>query len=131
VRKTKLWKKLLGVEHVVLEDSDVEEVLDGSEIAVVRLRPWTACSPRPALRLDRAEPAGGRFGRQAEMPASQGFAVTGFAHAYGSAVRLQSRAGPSAFLPLPWSTPKSCCLRRHARSGRPRHTLGKIDQSAG
>ena len=38
MRKTKLWKKLLGVEHVVLEDSDVEEV-PGGEIAVARLRP--------------------------------------------------------------------------------------------
>lgn len=38
VRKTKFWKKLLGVEHVVLADSDVEEV-PGGGIAVVRLRP--------------------------------------------------------------------------------------------
>jgi hypothetical protein len=37
VRKTKLWKKLLGVEHVVLKDSDVEAV-PGGELAVVRLR---------------------------------------------------------------------------------------------
>ena len=39
MRKTKLWKKLLHVEHVVLEDGDVGEAPDGSEIAVVRLRP--------------------------------------------------------------------------------------------
>jgi transposase len=39
VRKTKLWKKLLHVEHVVLEDGDIETVADGSEIVVVRLRP--------------------------------------------------------------------------------------------
>jgi transposase len=39
VRKSKLWKKLLYVEHVVLEDADVEEMPDGSEIVVVRLRP--------------------------------------------------------------------------------------------
>jgi transposase len=39
VRKTKLWKKLLHVEHVVLEDGDIETLPDGSEITVVRLRP--------------------------------------------------------------------------------------------
>lgn len=39
VRKSKLWKRLLHVEHVVLEDGDVEEAPDGSEIVVVRLRP--------------------------------------------------------------------------------------------
>ena len=39
MRKSKLWKKLLGVEQVVLEDVDVAEAPDGSEIAVVRLRP--------------------------------------------------------------------------------------------
>jgi transposase len=39
VRKSKLWKKLLHVEHVVLEDGDIETAPDGSEIAVVRLRP--------------------------------------------------------------------------------------------
>jgi hypothetical protein len=38
VRKTKSWKKPLGVEHVVLEDSEVEEV-PGGEVAVARLRP--------------------------------------------------------------------------------------------
>jgi transposase len=37
--KTKLWKKLLHVEHVVLEDVDIEEVPGGGEAAVVRLRP--------------------------------------------------------------------------------------------
>jgi transposase len=39
VRKSKLWKKLLHVEHVVLEDGDVEEAPDGSQVVVVRLRP--------------------------------------------------------------------------------------------
>ena len=40
VRKTKFWKKLLGVEHVVLADSDVEEV-PGGEISPPRWRlPW-------------------------------------------------------------------------------------------
>jgi transposase len=39
VRKSKLWKKLLDVEHVVIEDADVEEAPDGSEIAVIWLRP--------------------------------------------------------------------------------------------
>jgi transposase len=39
VRKSKLWKKLLDVEHVVIEGSDVEEAPDGGEIAVIRLRP--------------------------------------------------------------------------------------------
>lgn len=39
MRKSKLWKKLLDVEHVVIEDGDIGETLDGSEIAVVRLRP--------------------------------------------------------------------------------------------
>jgi transposase len=39
VRKSKLWKKLLDVEHVVIEDGDVEEAPDGSATAVVRLRP--------------------------------------------------------------------------------------------
>jgi transposase len=39
VWKSKLWKKLLDVEHVVLEDGDIEELPDGSQIAVVRLRP--------------------------------------------------------------------------------------------
>ena len=46
MRKSKLWKKLLGVEQVVLEDVDVAEAPDGSEIAVVRLRPdryWLRC----------------------------------------------------------------------------------------
>jgi hypothetical protein len=36
VRKSKLWKKLLGVEHAVLEDGDVEEALDGPGAVVVR-----------------------------------------------------------------------------------------------
>src|ERR1039457_2202384 len=35
VRKSKLWQKLLDVEHVVLEDADVEEAPGGSEIAVI------------------------------------------------------------------------------------------------
>jgi transposase len=39
VRKSKLWKKLLHVEHVVLEDGDIGDAPDGTEIAVVRLRP--------------------------------------------------------------------------------------------
>ncbi|MGH3248163.1 MAG: ISL3 family transposase, partial [Trebonia sp.] len=39
MRKSKLWKKLLHVEHVVLEDGDIEEAADGSQVAVVRLRP--------------------------------------------------------------------------------------------
>ena len=39
MRKTKLWKKLLAVEHAVLEDADAGEAPDGSEIAVVRLHP--------------------------------------------------------------------------------------------
>jgi hypothetical protein len=36
VRKSTLWKKLLHVEHVVLEDGDIETAPDGTEIAVVR-----------------------------------------------------------------------------------------------
>jgi transposase len=39
VRKSKLWKKLLHVEHVVLEDGDIEEAADGGEVVVVGLRP--------------------------------------------------------------------------------------------
>jgi len=42
VRKSKLRKKMLHlghVGHVVLKDGDIEEAPDGSEIAVVRLRP--------------------------------------------------------------------------------------------
>ena len=38
MRKSELWKKLLGVEHVVLEDAEVEGLPDGTEIWVVRLR---------------------------------------------------------------------------------------------
>jgi transposase len=39
VRKSKLWKKLLGVEHVVLEDGDCEAGPGGAEVVVIRLRP--------------------------------------------------------------------------------------------
>ena len=39
MRKTKLWKKLLHVEHVVLEDADVESAPGGAEVVVVGLRP--------------------------------------------------------------------------------------------
>jgi transposase len=39
VRKSKLWKKLLHVEHVVLEDGDVENTPGGVEAVVIRLRP--------------------------------------------------------------------------------------------
>ncbi|MGH3193488.1 MAG: ISL3 family transposase [Streptosporangiaceae bacterium] len=39
MRKSKLWKKLLGVEHVVLEDVDIEVAADGGEVAVAGLRP--------------------------------------------------------------------------------------------
>lgn len=39
MRKSKLWKKLLHVEYVVLEDGDVERGPGGSEVVVVRLRP--------------------------------------------------------------------------------------------
>lgn len=39
MRKSKLWKKLLHVEHVVLGNGDVETAADGSEVVVVRLRP--------------------------------------------------------------------------------------------
>ena len=52
MRKSKLWKKLLDVEHVVLEDADVEEAPGGSEIAVIRLRPdrGAGCAARNAGR---------------------------------------------------------------------------------
>ena len=48
MRKTKLWKKLLAVEHAVLEDADAGEAPDGSEIAVVRLHltAGTGCAAR-------------------------------------------------------------------------------------
>ena len=39
MRKSKLWKKLLHVEHVVLEDGDVEVAPYGTEIVVIGLRP--------------------------------------------------------------------------------------------
>jgi transposase len=39
VRKSKLWKKLLGVEHLVLEDGDIETGPGGQEILVFRVRP--------------------------------------------------------------------------------------------
>ncbi len=39
MRKTKLWKKLLGVEHAAVEDADIETTPDGGEVVVVRLRP--------------------------------------------------------------------------------------------
>jgi transposase len=39
VRQITVWKKLLGVEHVAIEDVRVETGLRGEEIAVVALRP--------------------------------------------------------------------------------------------
>lgn len=39
MRKSKLWKKLLGVEHVVLEDVDIEVAADGGQVVVAGLRP--------------------------------------------------------------------------------------------
>jgi transposase len=39
VRKSRLWKKLLHVEHVVLGDGDVEVAPGGTEIVVIGLRP--------------------------------------------------------------------------------------------
>lgn len=39
MRRSKLWKKLLDVEHVVPEDGDVETGPDGKEVLVVQLRP--------------------------------------------------------------------------------------------
>ena len=39
VRKSKLWKKLLGVEHLVFEDGDIEAGRDGREVLVFWVRP--------------------------------------------------------------------------------------------
>ena len=39
MRKSKLWKKLLGVEHLVFEDGDVEAAADGGEVLVFGVRP--------------------------------------------------------------------------------------------
>jgi transposase len=61
VRKSKLWKKLLGVEHLVFEDGDVEPGPRGGEILVLRVRPDHAhrhrCSRcgRRARRYDSGE----------------------------------------------------------------------------
>jgi len=46
VRKSKLWKKLLGVEHLVLEDGDIEAGPDGSEVLVFSVRPVHAYRDR-------------------------------------------------------------------------------------
>ena len=80
MRKSKLWKKLLHVEHVVLEGGDIEEAPDGSEIAVVRLRPDSGhrlrcpeCGGKrevtvPRLRGGQAAVAGAGPGRAALLP---------------------------------------------------------------
>lgn len=39
MRKSKLWKMLLGVEHLVFEDGDVEPGPRGREVLVLRVRP--------------------------------------------------------------------------------------------
>lgn len=39
VRKSKLWKKLLGVEHLVFEDGDIETGPGGREVVVLAVRP--------------------------------------------------------------------------------------------
>lgn len=39
VRKSKLWKKLLGVEHLVIEDAGAESGPDGREVLVLAVRP--------------------------------------------------------------------------------------------
>jgi transposase len=39
VRKSKLWKKLLGVEHLVFEDGDIEAGAGGGEALVFAVRP--------------------------------------------------------------------------------------------
>jgi transposase len=61
VRKSKLWKKLLGVEHLVFEDGDIEAGPDGREVLVFRVRPdhghrcrCSRCGRRTA-RYDRGE----------------------------------------------------------------------------
>ena len=39
MRKSRLWKKLLGAGHLVFEDGDIEAGLDGREVLVFRVRP--------------------------------------------------------------------------------------------
>ena len=39
MRKSKLWKKLLGVEHLVFEDGDIEAGRGGQDVLVFRVRP--------------------------------------------------------------------------------------------
>jgi hypothetical protein len=39
VRKSKVWKKLLGVEHVVFGDGDFETPAGGPEVVVLAVRP--------------------------------------------------------------------------------------------
>ena len=39
MRKSTLWKKLLGAEHLVFEDGDVEAATDGGEVLVFGVRP--------------------------------------------------------------------------------------------
>ena len=55
MRKSKLWKKLLGVEHLVLEDGDAAVDAAGQEVLVFRVRPDH--QHRTALPVRAAVPA--------------------------------------------------------------------------
>ena len=46
VRKSKLWKKLLGVEHLVFEDGQIDAGPDGGEVLVLTVRPGHGCRNR-------------------------------------------------------------------------------------
>jgi transposase len=71
VRRSKLWKKLLDVEHVVLEDEVLEAGPGGTEILVIRLRPdkrhWLRCPLCGCRRPYRDDGEGRRRWRALDM----------------------------------------------------------------
>jgi transposase len=71
VRRSKLWKKLLDVEHVVLGDEVLEAGPGGTEILVIRLRPdkrhWLRCPLCGCRRPHRDDGEGRRRWRALDM----------------------------------------------------------------
>ena len=53
VRKSKLWKKLLGVEHLVLEDGEIEAGPGGGQVVVLAVPPAWCFYTRTEMMLRR------------------------------------------------------------------------------
>jgi transposase len=104
VRKSKLWKKLLGVEHLVFEDGGVEAGPGGGEVLVLAVRPGhnhrNRCS-RCGRRCRYHDEGGGR--RRWRAPDARVMAC----YLEAGAPRVSCPAHGVVVSAVPWARPGS------------------------